>query len=529
MSGPVTLCAHLDDAPKAPLDTSTAGVRDRAGTIEAEATGAAVAEAGDATGPLPVLHAAPGCSTDGVTGNRVQLVYAVPAGRPDRYDAIRASLVTFVSRVDDTFQASSALGGGNLAVRWVTAPDCSLSILRVPVSVNAEARFSDLVTELTAVGLNRPDRKYLVLVDTPSRGICGVAQQYLDDSPAPTNYNNGRAVQFARVDTQCWGRPDHSTEAHELVHTLGGVQRTAPHTTQAGHCVDEADAMCYSDGQGVTMQQVCPTAGEAYLDCRSDDYFAIDPPVGSYLSLRWNVARSDFLTAPEAPVLTISAVQEVRGSSFSVTAAPGVRSGQTWALTWSMTAGCTATTPLTGAATTLTATCPATMTAPLTISAALAQSDGQTVTASAAVTTRAGSAAPVTTTRGTTPSPTTSPATPTLTGTTGSRPATTVTVRVPTSRAHTHSRLTVRGRLQNTSNGGPLIGVPAQLQWRSSTTGTWRALTTDRSAADGSLQVTVAVARLGRPGQAVLLRWRTTGGSQGSIGVSSGVRISLLR
>src|SRR3712207_6498118 len=93
------------------------------------------------------------------------------------------------------------------------------------------------------------------------------------------------------------GGYQNSVEAHELVHTLGAVMSTAPHGTSPGHCYDESDTMCYADGGGKAMQQVCPPEREYLLDCNSDDYFSTFPAPGSWLDTHWNAADSRFLIA----------------------------------------------------------------------------------------------------------------------------------------------------------------------------------------------------------------------------------------
>jgi len=154
-------------------------------------------------------------------------------------------------------------------------------------------------------GYTATNRKYLMFADAAV--LCGIGHLILDDR-STGNANDGGNAMYARVDTGCWqAGAGGSIAAHELMHNLGGVQGSAGHSTPYGHCDDDRDLMCYADGPGVTMHQVCPAANEPLFDCKQDDYFATNPAPGSYLATKWNTARSSFLdnvaaTPPVDPV-----------------------------------------------------------------------------------------------------------------------------------------------------------------------------------------------------------------------------------
>jgi hypothetical protein len=96
---------------------------------------------------------------------------------------------------------------------------------------------------------------------------------------------------------------------HEMTHNLGGVQWSAPHTSQAAgqrsyqysHCWDGRDVMCYQDGPNMGhpySATVCAAVAMAMpqtYDCGQDDYFNPAPPSGSYLATHWNVYNSVFM------------------------------------------------------------------------------------------------------------------------------------------------------------------------------------------------------------------------------------------
>lgn len=252
------------------------------------------------------------CIGDGTSGNRVQAIYAYPAGTASRYDEIAPLIRTWAAGTDGVFEASAAATAGERHVRWVTDGACALDIETVEISTNARDEFVTMSDELAALGYDDPARKYLVWVD--ANVYCGIAWLYGDDRKQADNYNNGNpwvSGMVARVDNGCWNY----AETHEVVHNLGGVQASAPNVSAEGHCTDESDLMCYDDDYAgpVVMRQVCAEAYESLLDCNHDDYFHTAPPDGSYLATHWNTADSSFLIGAlgdvDAPELTAPTVR----------------------------------------------------------------------------------------------------------------------------------------------------------------------------------------------------------------------------
>ena len=244
------------------------------------------------------------CIGDGVSGERVQAVYAYPTGQPNRISVLRTLIEGWAAEANDIVRASAAQQGGTRDVRFVTDESCRLSVLDVGLPVVATgADFGATITALIERGLNRPGRKYLVWMD--ANALCGIAQSYEDPRPFQFNLNNGYAPLglVARIDRGCWadvrGVDRDHVETHELVHTLGAVLDTAPHGSAAGHCVDDFDVMCYDDDLSpgtYPMRNVCGNpVSERRLDCGGDDYFNVSPAPGSWLAANWNTANSAFL------------------------------------------------------------------------------------------------------------------------------------------------------------------------------------------------------------------------------------------
>ena len=254
---------------------------------------------GPAPATTPATAADVACYGDGTSGARVQLIYARAADKVDRYADFVTGFVQLASRIDAVFAQSAAETGGVRHVRFVTDASCTPVVAHVVLSAAGDDDLDGTINDLIAQGYTRTDRKYLVWVD--ANVYCGIGEIYGDDRATQDNYNNGNPSvpgMVARVDNACWGQT-YMTEAHELMHTLGGVQSTAPHGTGFNHCTDEYDRMCYADGSGEPVSVVCPQAShEALFDCNHDDYYTTAHPAApAYLSSHWNTADSSFLAS----------------------------------------------------------------------------------------------------------------------------------------------------------------------------------------------------------------------------------------
>jgi hypothetical protein len=272
--------------------------------------------------------ARPHCYGDGVSGDRVQLLYVYAAGSQIRPGITDRIVRTIVPAIEGLVRGRSRGQGREIGVRW-QMPGCKLRVDLVQLSratlsptPTVDDQTGRIIDGLSALGYKARDRKYLAWVDAESgpsqpnargTGPCGIATiAGMDtgalpnpfDQPTPTNYHNGLvplyalpfATNFSLLGgTPCWGAgtTGADTEAHELFHTLGAVQLSAPNSNGYGHCTDAPDLMCYTE-HGVSVHQAC--AGFAkVLDCDGDDYFNANPPQGSYLTTHWNTANSSFL------------------------------------------------------------------------------------------------------------------------------------------------------------------------------------------------------------------------------------------
>ncbi|MEV6281234.1 RICIN domain-containing protein [Kribbella sp. NPDC051770] len=260
----------------------------RAPQGEATPLKAAVAAATVAANPIV-------CEGDGKAGKRVQVLYAREKQQASRLALFLPSFRAWSHEIDASYNDSAAQTGASRHIRFVTetaGSACRIAVQEVVLPTGGLDSWDSMVTALQGAGHKDPNRKYLVFAD--AKKICGVGTLYGDDRPGPDNANN-RNTGYARVDASanCWG---FNAAAHELGHTFGAVQSSAPHYN--GHCSDEWDLMCY--GSGTTV--VCPEKdSDRLLDCNKDDYFNTAPAPGSYLATHWNVANSDWLIKSAVP------------------------------------------------------------------------------------------------------------------------------------------------------------------------------------------------------------------------------------
>ncbi|ONI72301.1 hypothetical protein BWI15_19835 [Kribbella sp. ALI-6-A] len=285
------LCAGLHRVVLPGTDQCTRGPEALPGAssqAEAKPLKASVAAATIAANPVV-------CEGDGRSGKRVQVMYARETQQASRLRLFLPSFRAWSHEIDAAYNDSAAQTGASRHVRFVTEPagdGCRIQVQEVVLPTGGLDSWDSMVNALQKLNHKDPNRKYLIFAD--SRKSCGLGTVYGDDRPGLDNANN-RNTGYARVDAKanCWG---FNAAAHELGHTFGAVQSSAPHFN--GHCNDEWDLMCYGSGTKV----VCPEKdSDRLLDCNKDDYFSTDPPAGSYLATHWNIANSDWLIKSAVP------------------------------------------------------------------------------------------------------------------------------------------------------------------------------------------------------------------------------------
>lgn len=290
----------------APKTTHTDSLEPMSNRFSARSRRSVVAAAAKSKLRAPASCDPAGGSDRGAAAS-ISLVYALPSGQANRFRRIAAFLQ---AAAVDIGRFVAAQSGGRKTVRFATGTSCGPRYLRVEFVQLARARSAYLdsngvpsITPLRgdverALPAASGPRNRLVYVDGMVARASGVGEVLDADQPGPTNPHNAGG-RFAFV----WGAhraPSMNHLAsyadfilHEITHTLGGVQRSAPHPSGAWHCTDGFDVMCYDDGSA-SRRQTTTCRGRSY-DCNKDDYFNPSPAPGSYLASHWNVYDSAFL------------------------------------------------------------------------------------------------------------------------------------------------------------------------------------------------------------------------------------------
>ena len=238
---------------------------------------------------LPLAARPPAC-VDAIPGDTyVVVIYARAFDDADRYATKAPTLRGLVEQANGLVNdAAMATGGTTADLRVLCASGQVVVRNEVLPTPLAQSSFNTIVADLRAKGYQDTRLKHWVYFDDTSACTCGgTGHIAYDDRPTVANLNNGMlpTPMFAVT----FGYDSVRIMLHELSHNMGAVQNSAPHSTGAGHCWDGRDTMCYNDGGpkgSLYTTGVCAT--EVY-DCGSDDYCHAAPPLGSYLSQKWNV------------------------------------------------------------------------------------------------------------------------------------------------------------------------------------------------------------------------------------------------
>ncbi|HEX8744118.1 MAG TPA: hypothetical protein VF712_13395 [Thermoleophilaceae bacterium] len=245
------------------------------------------------------------------SGARVKVVYAYAQDRPNRFNDYKHLIQNDIRTMSDWVAGSAR---GVRTIRFDTGTSCGpeyvdIASVQLPrirsVYVGSASRSSLVLTDVKgALSEMTGTRNFLIYADGlyADDYVLGTGQLPEDDSPGDLNASNhGGAAAMVWGDGESDFIPERLTTAlHEVSHTLGAVQDTAPHSTIAGHCYDVQDVMCYADGgpHGTPDYLVDACTGTVPIlpyECGFDDYFNASPNPGTYLDTHWNLYDSRFM------------------------------------------------------------------------------------------------------------------------------------------------------------------------------------------------------------------------------------------
>jgi hypothetical protein len=200
-----------------------------------------------------------------VAGNPIHWIYAIPSDGADNLGGLASVMQADAEQIEGWWRGQDPTRtprndiaafscGGQLDITTVRIARSNAQLTPL------QGRFSSIVDGLTQAGLNSSFTKLLVYYDGPTddNNVCGQG--------GSESSGFGAAVVYYR---SCTGVSTAAVAAHEVLHTLGAVSRSAPHDCdgdQSGHtCDTEADLMFPAIGGEPLSAKL--------LDPGRDDYY----------------------------------------------------------------------------------------------------------------------------------------------------------------------------------------------------------------------------------------------------------------
>jgi hypothetical protein len=199
---------------------------------------------------------------NGVAGNPIHWVYAIPSDGPDNLAGLASVMQADAEQIDAWWRGQDpARTPRNDVAPFTCGTQLDITPHRTPQSTAQLSplggRYSGIVDALRAAGFESSFTKYVVYYDGPTAAtdVCGQGAEV-----------PGVAVVYVR---SCVGVSTAAVAVHEFLHTIGAVSRQAPNDCadeNSGHtCDNEADLMFPSIGDDPLSAKL--------LDPGRDDYY----------------------------------------------------------------------------------------------------------------------------------------------------------------------------------------------------------------------------------------------------------------
>ena len=250
-----------------------------------------------------------------VAGNPIRFIYAIPSDGEDRFSSFASVLQTDWETIDSWWRSQDPSRRPRADVaQFSCGVQLDLSSIRMRQSsaqiAARETPFEQVFDSLDSQGFNSERTKYVVYYDgaVGEDNVCGVGGTF---------GGFGLAVVSVRA---CAGAESAQIAAHELVHSLGAVPRSAPNDCPPpsdGHTCDNDRDLMYPVTDGTPLSGLT-------LDPGRDDYYAHG---GAWLDVQdsqWLVQ----LDRQSPLALTISGTGRVEAD------VPGLLCSRTCSTTW---------------------------------------------------------------------------------------------------------------------------------------------------------------------------------------------------
>ena len=217
----------------------------------------------------------------------------------NRYDEVYNKLQTLAIEVDAVFNHSAYVNGRGIRhVNFLRDENCNVKLFHVVLPkflhsiVTTPTLQSTIFNQIDETNemFNQIFGKNVKPIIIADFSFCGFSTIYPDDSKKDNLNEN--SVSSMYLNPRCL---IYTFVAHEIVHSLGGVQPSAPFAFIGFHCYDQYDIMC--GNIRINPFPSCVNRMDFYIliDCNGDSYFNTNVITG-YLNTHRNVADSEFLT-----------------------------------------------------------------------------------------------------------------------------------------------------------------------------------------------------------------------------------------
>lgn len=218
--------------------------------------------------------------------SRIQILYVYD--QEDRLETLLPEIKREMLLADSVLVYTSSLRNKPLHLKFNVDENCQPIIEKIHWPGAGELAMGEFLYNLY-VRKAAPVTKFLVFVETYN--YAGFGSLEGDDKKLENLNQTNSGFAVVSANSISW-----YVILHEIFHTLGAVNSSAPNSDKNAHCYIQQDVMCYWN-----FWPVVEKCDIILLDCTGDNYFNPNPMPFSYLSQHWNTADSVYLTESTYP------------------------------------------------------------------------------------------------------------------------------------------------------------------------------------------------------------------------------------